>query len=120
MEKEEKGTGGRPRSVNKRTNTIKVSLNDQEYGAAEANADLIGFEQLAPYLRYLHKNFGKNISVVSKSDKVTVASLQKIGVNINQIAKRVNEGQAFNNSDALETQLESAIVLLREVIQGLR
>ena len=79
----------------KRAIQLKFYVTEQERTLIEEKMKLLGTDNLGEYLRKMAID-GYIIQVDYSSIKEQTAELQKIGVNINQIAKRINAtGNAY-------------------------
>ncbi|MFV0314625.1 MAG: plasmid mobilization protein [Anaerotignum sp.] len=79
----------------KRTVQIKFRVTEEERTLIEEKMKLIPTRNMAAYLRKMAIN-GYIIQIDHTDIKAMTAEIQKIGVNINQIAKRVNAtGSAY-------------------------
>ena len=98
MEKQQKGRPILPRSEH-RTNLVKVRFSDDELARLD---ELRSTETRARYLRQ------KAIATTGVNDIDPIAALQlsRIGNNINQIAKKLNEGGRITDNEALLKELK--------------
>jgi len=79
----------------KRTVQVKFRVTKEEHALIEEKMKLIPTRNMAAYLRKMAIN-GYIIQIDHTDIKAMTAEIQKIGVNINQIAKRVNAtGSAY-------------------------
>lgn len=79
----------------KRTVQIKFRVTEEERALIEKKMKLIPTRNMTAYLRKMAIN-GYIIQIDHTDIKAMTAEIQKIGVNINQIAKRVNAtGSAY-------------------------
>lgn len=79
----------------KRTVQIKFRVTKEERALIEEKMKLIPTRNMAAYLRKIAID-GYIIQIDHTDIKIMTAEIQKIGVNINQIAKRVNAtGSAY-------------------------
>ena len=76
-------------SNRKRTVQIKFRVTEEERALIEEKMKLIPTRNMAAYLRKMAIN-GYVIQVDHSDIKAMTAEIQKIGVNINQIARRAN------------------------------
>ena len=82
-------------SGRKRTVQIKFYVTEEEKNLIEEKMKLIPTRNMAAYLRKIAID-GYVIQVDYTDIKAMTAEIQKIGVNVNQIAKRVNStGSAY-------------------------
>jgi len=85
----------------KRNIQIKFRVTEQERGLIEEKMKLLHTNNLAAYMRKMAID-GYIIQVDHTDIKAMTAELQKIGVNINQIAKRVNATGSIYEQDIAE------------------
>ena len=85
----------------KRNVQIKFRVTEQERGLIEEKMKLLHTNNLAAYMRKMAID-GYIIQVDHTDIKAMTAELQKIGVNINQIAKRVNATGSIYEQDIAE------------------
>jgi len=85
----------------KRNVQIKFRVTEQERGLIEEKMKLLHTSNLAAYMRKMAID-GYIIQVDHTDIKAMTAELQKIGVNINQIAKRVNATGSIYEQDIAE------------------
>ena len=94
--------GGRPEMEEdlKRNRKIIFRLTNKEFKTIEERMQIYGIKKISNYLRIMifPKEY-KNKIRLSKEDKL-LFEINKIGVNINQIAKRINA----NNLTELRTE----------------
>jgi hypothetical protein len=105
MKKQQKGRPILPRSEH-RTNLVKVRFSDDELARLD---ELRSTETRARYLRQ------KAISEAGVNDIDPIATLQisRIGNNLNQIAKKLNEGGRITGNEALLKELKD----LKEILE---
>jgi len=85
----------------KRNVQIKFRVTEQERELIEEKMKLLHTNNLAAYMRKMAID-GYIIQVDHTDIKAMTAELQKIGVNINQIAKRVNATGSIYEQDIAE------------------
>jgi len=85
----------------KRNIQIKFRVTEQERELIEKKMKLLHTNNLAAYMRKMAID-GYIIQVDHTDIKAMTAELQKIGVNINQIAKRVNATGSIYEQDIAE------------------
>ena len=85
----------------KRNVQIKFRVTEQERGLIEQKMAQVPTKNLAAYARKMLID-GYIIQVDHTDIKAMTAELQKIGVNINQIAKRVNSTGSIYEQDIAE------------------
>jgi len=85
----------------KRNVQIKFRVTEQERGLIEEKMKLLHTNNLAAYMRKMAID-GYIIQVDHTDIKAMTTELQKIGVNINQIAKRVNATSSIYEQDIAE------------------
>ncbi len=105
MEKQTKGRPVLPTSEH-RTNLVKVRLSDNEL------ARLDGLRSTTPRSRFLRQTTLSETGV-NDIDPIAVIQLSRIGNNINQIAKKLNEGGRITDNKALLKELEN----LKEILE---
>lgn len=89
------GKERQPVDGRKRTVQIKFRVTEEERALIEKKMKLIPTRNMTAYLRKMAIN-GYIIQIDHTDIKAMTAEIQKIGVNINQIAKRVNAtGSAY-------------------------
>ena len=88
-------------SGRKRTVQIKFYVTEEEKNLIEEKMKLIPTRNMAAYLRKISID-GYIIQVDHADIKAMTAEIQKIGVNINQIAKRVNATGSVYQEDIEE------------------
>ena len=76
-------------SNRKRTVQIKFRVTEEEYALIQEKMKLIPIRNMAAYLRKMAID-GYVIQIDHSDIKEMTAQIQKIGVNINQIARRIN------------------------------
>ncbi|GHU79776.1 mobilization protein [Clostridia bacterium] len=89
----EKSTGGLKRGVQ-----IKFRVTEAERALIFEKMRLLHTNNIAAYMRKMAID-GYVIAVDNSELKAIAAEMQKIGVNINQIARRVNAGNSFYEQD---------------------
>lgn len=94
-----------------RSKRIQVRFSDEEFPIFQRNMEAAGFKQYEKYLRKLAL-YGAIYKVDFSDVKEHTIALNKIGTNINQIAKKGNEYR-LNQTDLAEVKL-----LLQQLIQG--
>lgn len=104
-----KNQGGRPKKPEeeRRTLTHGLRLSPKEKEELEARADRAGLS-LSEYLR--RKALGKPVK--TKVDGKALKELNRIGVNLNQLARAANRGDLL-----LDGQAKEAIQELRALIE---
>ncbi len=81
----------------KRTVQVKFYVTEEERKLIEEKMKLVPTSNMAAYLRKIAID-GYIIQVDHTDIKAMTAEIQKIGVNVNQIARRVNAtGNAYND-----------------------
>ena len=85
----------------KRTVQIKFRVTEEERALIEEKMKLIPTRNMAAYLRKIAID-GYVIQVDYTDIKARTAEIQKIGVNVNQIAKRVNSTGSVYKEDIEE------------------
>jgi alpha/beta superfamily hydrolase len=93
MDYENENTGGLKRAVQ-----LKFRVTDAERDLIDEKMRLLHTNNLAAYLRKMAID-GYIIAVDNSELKAVAAEMQKIGVNINQIARRVNSTGHFYEQD---------------------
>lgn len=93
----------------KRTVQIKFRVTKEERALIEEKMKLIPTRNMAAYLRKMAIN-GYIIQIDHTDIKAMTAEIQKIGVNINQIAKRVNA-----TGNAYQEDIEEIKEVLNEI-----
>ena len=88
-------------SGRKRTVQIKFYVTEEEKNLIEEKMKLIPIRNMAAYLRKIAID-GYVIQVDYTDIKAMTAEIQKIGVNVNQIAKRVNSTGSVYKEDIEE------------------
>ena len=99
----------------KRTKQIVIRMTDEEYDLVKAKVEQSGKTQQEFLIRSCT---GKKIVVVDGIRELTI-ELKRIGTNLNQIARAVNQGQLENGVDLSEIEkgLSDVWQLLRQLIQ---
>ena len=85
----------------KRTVQIKFRVTEEERALIEQKMKLVPTQNMAAYLRKISID-GYIIQTDHSDIKAMTAEIQKIGVNINQIAKRVNATGSVYQEDIEE------------------
>ena len=85
----------------KRTIQVKFYVTEEERALIEQKMKLVPTRNMAAYLRKIAID-GYIIQVDHSDIKAMTAEIQKIGVNVNQIAKRVNSTGSFYQEDIEE------------------
>ena len=85
----------------KRTIQVKFYVTEEERALIEQKMKLVPTRNMATYLRKIAID-GYIIQVDHSDIKAMTVEIQKIGVNINQIAKRVNETGSVYQEDIEE------------------
>ena len=85
----------------KRKIQIKFYVTEEERALIEQKMKLVPTRNMAAYLRKIAID-GDNIQTDHSDIKAMTAEIQKIGVNINQIAKRVNATGSVYQEDIEE------------------
>jgi len=93
MENETETTGGRKREI-----TLKFRVTEAERDLIYEKMGLLNTNNLAAYMRKIAID-GYIINVDNSDLKTIAAEMQKIGVNINQIARRVNSANRIYEQD---------------------
>jgi hypothetical protein len=88
---------------------IMVRYNEKQYEYIIKKAEQIGI-QPAKLVRDI--SLKSNITIISKYDLLTYNQIIKIGVNINQIAKRIN---TISASDELKPEYEKLKIFIKEL-----
>ena len=88
-------------SGRKRTVQIKFYVTEEEKNLIEEKMKLIPTRNMAAYLRKIAID-GYILQVDHTDIKAMTAEIQKIGVNVNQIAKRVNSMDSVYQEDIEE------------------
>ena len=88
-------------SGRKRTVQIKFYVTEEEKNLIEEKMKLIPTQNMTAYLRKIAID-GYVIQVDHTDIKAMTAEIQKIGVNVNQIAKRVNSAGSVYQEDIEE------------------
>ena len=91
-------------SGRKRTVQIKFYVTEEEKNLIEEKMKLIPTRNMAAYLRKIAID-GYVIQVDYTDIKAMTAEIQKIGVNVNQIAKRVNSTGNLYAKDVADLQI---------------
>ena len=101
----------------KRTVQIKFRVTEAERDLILEKMKLIPTRNMAAYLRKIAID-GYIIQVDHSDIKAMTAEIQKIGVNVNQIAKRINEtGRIYDNDmDELKRIMEEVWRLERRLL----
>lgn len=105
MQKQTKGRPILPTSEH-RTNLVKVRLSDDEL------ARLDELRSTTPRARFLRQNAIASTGV-NDVNPITTIQLSRIGNNINQIAKKLNEGGRIIDNEALLKELKN----LKEILE---
>ena len=87
----------------KRTVQIKFRVTEEERAFIEQKMQLVPTRNMAAYLRKIAID-GYIVQVDHTDIKAMTAEIQKIGVNINQIAKRVNSTGNLYAEDVADLQ----------------
>ena len=89
------------KSIDPKTTKVEIRTSSKEKGEFQRTAKAGGFSSVADYLRWLHRRAGALLSSgkmpegfgraeSKKVDPVLLYELNKIGVNLNQIARTLN------------------------------
>lgn len=81
-----------------RNRRIELRVSPQEYASICSHANARHFNSIAQYVREQALGSGVTDSAMSRHKAIVAATyeLNKIGVNINQIARHLNSGQALD------------------------
>ena len=111
---ERKNQGGRPRKdpADRRSETYGLRLSPKEKSELEDRAERAGLS-LAEYLR--RRALGKPVR--TRVDKEATHELNRIGVNLNQLARAANAGKLEAVSDRAEAAIEELRALIEELGQ---
>lgn len=111
---ERKNQGGRPRKdpADRRSETYGLRLSPKEKAEIEERAERSGLS-LAEYLR--RRALGKPIK--TQIDKEATHELNRIGVNLNQIAARAHQGGLEDVAGRAEAAIEEVRALIEELGQ---
>ena len=88
--------GGRPKQSVLKTRYLRVRLTDEEYNSLLNNAKQQHYSTISSYVhhRLFSRNFSKNVHTFSFQDAIRIEEvykeIAKCGVNINQVAKKIN------------------------------
>ena len=85
-------------SGRKRTVQVKFRVTEEERALIEKKMELIPTRNMAAYLRKIAID-GYIIQINRSDIKAMTAEIQKIGVNVNQIARRVNSTGSVYQDD---------------------
>ena len=98
----------------KRKNQILFCVTDEEKQMIQEKMKLLGATNMGAYLRKMAID-GYIIKVDYSEQRKLAAEVNKIGVNINQVCKRINEtGRAFSEDVAeLKSRMEDVWQLLK-------
>lgn len=98
----------------KRKNQILFCVTDEEKQMIQENMKLLGTTNMGAYLRKMAID-GYIIKVDYSEQRKLATEVNKIGVNINQVCKRINEtGRAFSEDVAeLKSRMEDVWQLLK-------
>lgn len=88
-------------SNRKRTNPLQFYVSTEELEIINSKMDMLGTNNLCGYLRKMAID-GYIIEVDHSDIKKMTYEMQKIGTNINQIAKRVNSTNTIYDEDIFE------------------
>lgn len=104
--------GGRPRlsKSKQRRHKYTVSLNDQEKEAIERKAELLGLPARV-YMREV--SLGMRMSVKGRGE--VIHQLSRIGVNVNQMAKRLNANAGAPELETLQDILAEVRAIRNEL-----
>ena len=98
MDNAKENTGGRKRDI-----MIRFRVTEAEQQMILEKMSLLGTNNLAAYLRKISID-GYIINTDNSDLKAIAAEMQKIGVNINQIARQVNSTTRIYEQDFIEMQ----------------
>jgi len=106
--------GGRPPKPERkrRTETYGLRLSPEEMEELEAKAKTAGLER-SEFIR--RRVFGKPIS--TEVEKETTRELNRIGVNLNQLAYRANKGEMPDVAAEAKAAIEEVRALIGEIGQ---
>ena len=88
--------------IKNKESLIKFRVTDCEKQEVERKAEDLGFSTISHYLRHI----SLNNKIIPKADVELLFQIKKIGVNINQIAKKVN-ANSNTGSGVSEQQLKN-------------
>ena len=117
-------SGGRPKSdpATVRHLTIGVRVNTAEWNRLQIRAQLMGLT-LAEWLRTAGLSRKLPAPPVPEANRSAYAELARLAVNLNQIARTVNEGQINGGPVAVSSHLLSSlrqeVVSLQKALLGL-
>lgn len=115
---EKKSTLKRKRNYNDEAKykfAVKVRYNKQQYDNLKEKSDKTGI-RLAVLIREI--TLKSNIKITSKYDLNTYNQIRKIGVNINQIAKKINTNYTKYEMSGEHKNLEIFINELRNILNN--
>ena len=93
-------------------------LTNEEYNKFDSVSKSLEFASLSAFAKEKLIN-GSNTPFVSKMDRKAIADVQKIGVNVNQIARVVNTYKNETNFGEISTSLKSIQQQINDIILSL-
>lgn len=121
MKNDKKHAGGRPvlSEKKRKSSTVKVRVSDEEMSKIKSRADTFGVT-VSQYLRdaALTHRVTKMI-ITNNSDLARLtAEANKIGVNVNQIARRLNASKNYRECFGVTPRREDEVVISLKVLQS--
>ena len=107
-----RGRGGRPRKATSRLRQVRFRLTDAEWAAAETKAQKAGLS-VPLYLRAAGLGGKVRVATAPTVSVAAVAELNRVGVNLNQIARRLNA-----TGDAPPPELAEACRAVTEAVMA--
>lgn len=98
--------------IKNKEQTLKFKVTDDEKQTVKDKAVSLGFSTTSQYLR----SVSLDNKIRPKADLELIFQIKKIGVNINQIAKRYNEKKDSNAVDAYLKSLDLYMSELKDFI----
>lgn len=121
MKNDKKHAGGRPAlsEEKKKSSTVKVRVSGYEMDAIKSKADAFGVT-VPQYLRdaALNHEVKKMIITNNRDLNLLTADVNKIGCNLNQIARRLNASKSYRECFGVMPIHEDEVVILLKVLHS--
>lgn len=113
MRKDKKHAGRRPASSkrNRKSSTVKIRVTDSEAAAIKSKANQWGLT-VSQYLRdaALRHRVTKMIITNNSDLNLLTAEVNKVGINLNQIARRLNAGASYRECFGVSSMREGEVL----------
>lgn len=121
MKNDKKHAGGRPVLCEKKrkSSTVKVRVSDEEMSKIKSKANQWGLT-VSQYLRdaALTHRVTKMIITNNSDLNLLTAEVNKVGINVNQIARRLNSSKGYRECFGVSSMREDDVVISLKVLQS--